>query len=153
MKINNNQYGGNAAAAKLAANAAKSSAGKDNIPEVEGFDPGTKALEIGMTVVSGGAFGFLAIIGLIIQFIIRFLYLLLVEVIPFVVTYFGIPLFILGLIIGVFFLGGHILFTIVFIGGMFFYFKGLGSVIYKLPKSTEYEDKNNNSNSDYKVKI
>ena len=55
-------------------------------------------------------------------------------VIPFVVMYFGIPLFILGLLMGLLFFGGHIFFLIAFFVGIYFYLKGAFNITIKEDK-------------------
>ena len=47
------------------------------------------------------------------------------TLIPFVIQYIGIPMFLLGVILAVAFAGGTVLFTIVFFLVMFYFVKGL----------------------------
>jgi hypothetical protein len=96
-----------------------------------------KGFEAGLTVVSAGAMGILDIILYILKIIWSFLVLLFTKIVPFIVMYVGIPAFILGVIMGLFFLGGHILLVIVFVVGIIYYIKSLVSVVYKLPDNTK----------------
>lgn len=85
--------------------------------------------------ITGGLLpGILGIIGALIRFIAVFIYYILFKVIPFIVFYFGIPMFILGAIMAIMFMGGHIFFVIVFFTGTFIYMKKLIKAAYKLPK-------------------
>ena len=120
--------------------------------EFEGIDVVQTIIQGLFTVVSGGAFGILSVIMFVLKAILYILYYLFVKIIPFIVMYIGIPTFILGVIMGLFFLGGHLLFVIVFIVGLFLYLKNMFSVIYSLPtnKSDNIEHINTN---DIKVKI
>jgi hypothetical protein len=52
------------------------------------------------------------------------LYTIFVDIVPFLVIYVGIPLFILGILLGLLFFGGHLLFLIVFFVGIYFYIRG-----------------------------
>ena len=96
-----------------------------------------KVFETALTVVSAGATGILDVILYILKIIWSFLILLFTRIIPFIVMYIGAPAFILGIIMGLFFLGGHILLVIVFIVGIFYYIKNLINVVYKLPDNTK----------------
>lgn len=84
------------------------------------------------SVVLNGVFAFLptvfSVIVMILKPIFIILYYLLFKIVPFLVTYIGIPLFILGAVLAVMFMGGHMLMIIVFIGGMFLYIKGLFNI-------------------------
>lgn len=61
-----------------------------------------------------GPFGFLA------KFIIWFY----TEVIPFILQYIAIPMFVLGILLALAFAGGTLLFTVVFFIFMYFFIKG-----------------------------
>lgn len=84
------------------------------------------------SVVTNGIFAFLptvfSVIIMIVKPIFIILYYLLFKIVPFLVTYIGIPLFILGAVLAVMFMGGHMLMIIVFIGGMYLYIKGLFNI-------------------------
>jgi hypothetical protein len=71
------------------------------------------------SVILNGVFSFLpsvfSVIVMILKPIFIILYYLLFKIVPFLVTYIGIPLFILGAILAVMFMGGHMLMIIVFI--------------------------------------
>ena len=60
------------------------------------------------------------ILGVVVKFMIWF-YL---TFLPFVIQYIGIPLFILGIMLGLAFAGGTVLFTILFFLFMYFFIKG-----------------------------
>jgi hypothetical protein len=96
-----------------------------------------KVFESALTVVSVGATGILDVILYILKIIWSFLVLLFTKIMPFIVMYIGFPAFILGIIMGLFFLGGHILLVIVFVVGIIYYIKNLVGVVYKLPDNTK----------------
>ena len=96
-----------------------------------------KVFESALTVLSVGATGILDVILYILKIIWSFLVLLFTKIMPFIVMYIGIPAFILGIIMGLFFLGGHILLVIVFVVGIIYYIKNLIGVVYKLPDNTK----------------
>jgi hypothetical protein len=64
----------------------------------------------------------------IIQWIVitvgKVLYTIFVDIAPFLVIYVGIPLFIMGILLGLLFFGGHLLFLVVFFVGIYFYIRG-----------------------------
>jgi hypothetical protein len=96
-----------------------------------------KVFESALTVASVGATGILDVILYILKIIWSFLVLLFTKIMPFIVMYIGFPAFILGIIMGLFFLGGHILLVIVFVVGIIYYIKNLVGVVYKLPDNTK----------------
>lgn len=100
---------------------------------MQGFTPINWVLQFVFNLLSGGTFGILALIMFVIRAIIYVIYIIIVKVIPYFVKYIGIPTFILGLIMGLFFIGGHILFVIVFIVGLYYYIKNMTNIIYTLP--------------------
>jgi hypothetical protein len=57
--------------------------------------------------------------------IARFAWWFYGTVIPFIIRWFGIPLFALGAILAIAFAGGTVLFTIIFFIVMFFFIKGV----------------------------
>lgn len=77
----------------------------------------------------------------VLRIVFMALYYILFNIVPFLIQYVGIPMFILGAILGIMFLGGHMLFVVLFIVGMYFYIRGLFNVklVSKAPS--------NNSNS------
>lgn len=101
------------------------------------FDWVGKLFESVLTVFSAGATGILDVILYILKIIWSFLVLLFTKIMPFIVMYIGVPAFILGIIMGLFFLGGHILLVIVFVVGIFYYIKNLVNVVYMLPDNTK----------------
>jgi len=64
------------------------------------------------------------IIKFIVGVIYKVLYTIFVDIVPFLVIYVGIPLFILGILLGLLFFGGHLVFLIVFFVGIYFYIRG-----------------------------
>lgn len=72
----------------------------------------------------------------VLKIIFMVLYYILFKIVPFLIQYVGIPMFILGAILGIMFLGGHMLFVVLFIVGMFFYIRGLFNIklVSKVPK-------------------
>jgi hypothetical protein len=77
----------------------------------------------------------------VLRIVFMALYYILFNIVPFLIQYVGIPMFILGAILGIMFLGGHMLFIVLFIVGMYFYIRGLFNV--KLVSKAS----KNNSNS------
>jgi hypothetical protein len=114
---------------------------------VKGFSFTGSLLEGVFTVASGGTFGILSVIMFILRIIAYLLYYIIVKIIPFLVMYIGIPTFILGAIMGLFFLGGHILFLVVFFAGLFLYLKNIYKVVYNLPKNISNNNNNMSSNT------
>lgn len=91
----------------------------------------------------------------VLRIIFMILYYVLFKIVPFLIQYIGIPMFILGAILGIMFLGGHMLFVIVFIVGMFFYIRGLLNIklVSNTPKiniDTALSTKQNNN--EFKIK-
>jgi hypothetical protein len=119
--------------------------------EFEGIDFTQTVIQGALTVVSGGAFGILGIIIWVLKTILIVLYYIFVKIIPFLVLYIGIPTFILGVVMGLFFLGGHMLFIVIFFVGMFMYIRKLFGVIYKLAPPPN--NNNNNLQQSYKHTI
>ena len=73
----------------------------------------------------------------VLKIIFMVLYYILFKIVPFLIQYVGIPMFILGAILGIMFLGGHMLFVVLFVVGMYFYIRGLFNVklVSKAPKT------------------
>lgn len=82
------------------------------------------------------------------------LYYILFEIVPFLIQYIGIPMFILGAILGIMFLGGHMLFVVLFIVGMYFYIRGLFNIklVSKSPAQIVTNSVSNANNNDFKLK-
>lgn len=70
-------------------------------------------------ISSAGSFIFYGPLG----WLARFAYWFYLEVIPFVLQYIAIPMFVLGILVALAFAGGTLLFTIVFVIVMYFYIK------------------------------
>lgn len=91
------------------------------------------------SVVMNGIFAFLpsvfSVIIMILKPIFIVLYYILFKIVPFLVTYIGIPLFILGAVMAIMFMGGHMLMIVVFIVGLYLYIKGLFNI--KLVSGTQ----------------
>ena len=105
-------------------------------------------------IASAGIRSIISVIFIILKGIMKFLYVLFVYVVPFLVKYIGIPLFILGMIMALLFFGGHLFFTIALMVGVFLYVKGLYKLTFNLPKQAK--DMGNSSASagnEYKVKM
>lgn len=88
--------------------------------------------------VLGNIFGFLipslfTVIFAILKGIALVLYYIFAKIVPFMVVYFGIPLFILGAMMALLFVGGHMFFLIAFFIGVFFYIKGVFNIKLKPP--------------------
>lgn len=117
----------------------------EGLPDV---DPEKGAISTLFNTLFGGLGKIFGVIGFLIGLILKIIYLLLFKFVPFVVFYFGIPLFILGAIMAIIFMGGHVFFVLVFFIGMFVYFKRLMKFIYNLPKpaNDNISKKNNNLN-------
>ena len=71
---------------------------------------------------------------------------LFTKIIPFLVMYVGVPLFILGAIMAFMFLGGHILWVVIFLLGIFFYIKGLYNIKF-VKKAEEVETETHSENT------
>jgi hypothetical protein len=58
------------------------------------------------------------------SWLFRFLYWFYIEVIPFIIQYIALPMFVLGMILALAFAGGTLLFTVIFFIFMYFFIKG-----------------------------
>ena len=72
---------------------------------------------VGIPTMFSVIFGILKFVGYI-------LYWIFIKIVPFLVLYVGIPLFILGILLGLLFFGGHLIFLVVFFVGIYFYIRG-----------------------------
>ena len=81
------------------------------------------------------------IIAKIVELVGLVLYWIFVEIVPFLVIYVGIPLFILGILLGLLFFGGHLVFLIVFFVGIYFYIRGAFDL--KIKPATKPSTSNN----------
>lgn len=92
----------------------------------------------------------------VLKIIFMALYYILFKIVPFLIQYVGIPMFILGAILGIMFLGGHMLFVLLFIVGMYFYISGLFNIklVSKSPKtnSNTLAAPPKENNNEFKVK-
>lgn len=91
----------------------------------------------------------------VLKIIFMALYYVLFKIVPFLIQYIGIPMFILGAILGIMFLGGHMLFVVLFIIGMFFYVKGLFNIklVSKMPNINNTANASHKEpNNEFKVK-
>jgi hypothetical protein len=66
------------------------------------------------------------------KYIIKFTIWFYTKFLPFVIKYFGIPLFLLGLLLGLAFAGGTMFFIIIFFIFMYYFVKG---TIFSAPKN------------------
>lgn len=104
-------------------------------------------------IASAGVRSIISVIFMILKGIMKFLYVLFVYVVPILVKYIGIPLFILGMIMALLFFGGHLFFTVALMVGVFLYVKGLYKLTFNLPKQAkDMGDTSNSANNGYKVK-
>jgi len=88
--------------------------------------------------ILGNIFGFLipsllSVIFAILKGVAYVLYYIFAKIVPFMVVYFGIPLFILGAMMALLFVGGHMFFLVAFFVGVFFYIKGVFNIKLKPP--------------------
>ena len=94
----------------------------------------------------------------VLKIIFMALYYILFKIVPFLIQYVGIPMFILGAILGIMFLGGHMLFVVLFIVGMYFYIRGLfnAKLVSKAPKVNSNSNTSasppKENNNEFKVK-
>ncbi len=72
----------------------------------------------------------------ILKIVAIILYYLFAKIVPFMVVYFGIPLFILGAMMALLFVGGHMFFLVAFFIGVYFYIKGVFNIKLRPPKLT-----------------
>lgn len=95
----------------------------------------------------------LAGIFMIFSWIVKFMLFLFTKIIPFLLKYIGIPLFILGAILALIFFGGHMFFIIALMVGVFLYIKGIYTLTFNIPvQSKDITNSGNNSTNRYKVK-
>jgi len=70
------------------------------------------------------------------KFVGYIMYWIFIKIVPFLVIYVGIPLFILGILLGLLFFGGHLVFLVVFFVGIYFYVRGAFSLRIKSTNSS-----------------
>lgn len=102
------------------------------------------------TFKTGGLSTIFGIIVIVMELVLRFLWFLFTVVIPFMVIYFGIPLFILGAIMALIFTVGHIFFLVAFFVGVFLYMRGMIRVafptsLFNVKSTSKSSSKNNGS--------
>lgn len=94
----------------------------------------------------------LAAIFSILSYILRFMKLLFTKIIPFLLKYIGIPLFILGAILALIFFGGHIFFIVSLMVGVFLYVKGIYNLTINIPvQSKDIKPNTSNTSNSYKI--
>lgn len=81
-------------------------------------------------ILTGGLSTLFGLIVLVLEVVIRILWFLFTVVIPYMVMYVGIPLFILGAIMALIFTVGHIFFLVAFFVGVYLYMKGIVKVAF-----------------------
>ena len=91
---------------------------------------------VGIPTMFSVIFGTLKIVGYI-------LYWIFIKIVPFLVLYIGIPLFIMGILLGLLFFGGHLVFLIVFFVGIYFYIRGAFTLKIKSDPKTTVSPTNN----------
>ena len=108
-------------------------------------------------IFAAGLWTLFGIIIGILRIVFWIIYYILVKIVPFLVIYFGIPLFILGALMAILFFGGHMFFLIAFFVGLYLYIRGLWRITFNLPKKSASDKSahpNNYANNvTYKVKI
>ena len=75
-------------------------------------------------LVAAGIPTMFSVIFAVLKFVGYILYWIFIKIVPFLVLYVGIPLFILGILLGLLFFGGHLIFLVVFFVGIYFYIRG-----------------------------
>jgi hypothetical protein len=75
-------------------------------------------------LVAAGIPTMFSVIFATLKFVGYILYWIFIKIVPFLVIYVGIPLFILGILLGLLFFGGHLVFLVVFFVGIYFYVRG-----------------------------
>ena len=95
----------------------------------------------------------LAGIFMIFSWIVKFMTFLFTQIIPFLLKYIGIPLFILGAILALIFFGGHMFFIVALMVGVFLYIKGIYNLTFNIPvQAKDMEPSGQNMANTYKIK-
>ena len=95
----------------------------------------------------------LAGIFMIFSWIIKFMTFLFTKIIPFLLKYIGIPLFILGAILALIFFGGHMFFIVVLMVGVYLYIKGIYNLTFNIPvQAKDMEPSDQSMANTYKIK-
>lgn len=95
----------------------------------------------------------LAGIFIIFSWIIKFMTFLFTQIIPFLLKYIGIPLFILGAILALIFFGGHMFFIVALMVGVYLYIKGIYNLTFNIPvQPKDMETSGQSMANTYKIK-
>jgi len=94
-------------------------------------------------LVAAGIPTMFSVIFATLKFVGYILYWIFIKIVPFLVLYVGIPLFIMGILLGLLFFGGHLIFLIVFFVGIYFYVRGAFTLKIR-PESRKTESSANN---------
>ena len=95
----------------------------------------------------------LAGIFMIFSWIVKFMTFLFTQIIPFLLKYIGIPLFILGAILALIFFGGHMFFIVALMVGVFLYIKGIYNLTFNIPvQAKDMESSGQSMANTYKIK-
>lgn len=94
-----------------------------------------------------------AAIFMIFSWIIKFMTFLFTKIIPFLLKYIGIPLFILGAILALIFFGGHMFFIVALMVGVYLYIKGIYNLTFNIPvQAKDMDTVSQNTSNTYKIK-
>lgn len=94
-----------------------------------------------------------AAIFMIFSWIIKFMTFLFTKIIPFLLKYIGIPLFILGAILALIFFGGHMFFIVTLMVGVYLYIKGIYNLTFNIPvQAKDMDTVSQNTSNTYKIK-
>ena len=100
---------------------------------------------VGLQSILGGIF-------MIFSWIVKFMTFLFTQIIPFLLKYIGIPLFILGAILALIFFGGHMFFIVALMVGVYLYIKGIYNLTFNIPvQAKDMEPSGQNITNTYKV--
>jgi len=101
---------------------------------------------VGLQSILGGIF-------MIFSWIVKFMTFLFTQIIPFLLKYIGIPLFILGAILALIFFGGHMFFIVALMVGVYLYIKGIYNLTFNIPvQAKDMEPSGQNTSNTYKIK-
>jgi len=101
-------------------------------PPQDGIAEKTKKSVTGVLngIFTGGLSTLFGIILMILEVVFRILWFIFTIILPFMIKYIGIPLFILGAIMGLIFTVGHVFFLVAFFVGVFLYMRGIVKVAF-----------------------
>ena len=101
---------------------------------------------VGLQSILGGIF-------IIFSWIVKFMTFLFTQIIPFLLKYIGIPLFILGAILALIFFGGHMFFIVALMVGVYLYIKGIYNLTFNIPvQPKDMETSGQSMANTYKIK-